>query len=122
MVTTEPGAYPAPSAQERRHLTLLFADLTASTTLAARLEAEQFALLMQRLSEVYRQIIPRHRGMVTRIQGDGLLAVFGLGVAREDDGCCVGGARRYDPAPVKQGRDLLTALVELALRPTLHRP
>ncbi len=87
MPITESGDYPALSAQERRHLTLLFADLTASTTLAAALEAEQFAMLMQRLAEVYRQIIPRHQGMVTRIQGDGVLAVFGLGFAREDDGC-----------------------------------
>ncbi len=87
MATTETGGYPAPSAQERRHLTLLFADLTGSTSLAAGLEGEQFALLMQRLSELYRQIIPQHRGMVTRIQGDGMLAVFGLGVAREDDAC-----------------------------------
>lgn len=111
MVTTEPGAYPAPSAQERRHLTLLFADLTASTTLAARLEAEQFALLMQRLSEVYRQIIPRHRGMVTRIQGDGLLAVFGLGVAREDDGCrAVEAALELHAAVARLGSELGFAL------------
>ena len=42
--------------------------------------------------------------------------------AREDDRGCVRGARRHDPALVEQEGDLLAALVELALRPPLHRP
>ena len=42
-------------------------------------------------------------------------------LAGEDDGGCMGGTRRHNPAPVEQGRNLLATLVELALRPTLHR-
>ncbi|MBU6271865.1 MAG: AAA family ATPase [Betaproteobacteria bacterium] len=82
-----PGEYPIVATEGRRHLTLLFADLSGSTALAAALEAEQFAALMQRLSEVFKEVIPRYLGLVARIQGDGVLAVFGLDHAREDDGC-----------------------------------
>ena len=87
MATASAGEGESRSTQERRHLTLLFADLSASTNLAGSLEAEHYASLMQRLVELYRRVIPRHRGVITRIQGDGVLAVFGLNSAREDDGC-----------------------------------
>ena len=70
----------------RRYLTLLFADLTGSTRLGAALEAEHYASILDALAAVYREVIPRHGGVVSRVQGDGVLAVFGHPETREDDG------------------------------------
>jgi class 3 adenylate cyclase/tetratricopeptide (TPR) repeat protein len=70
----------------RRYLTIMFSDLSDSTRLAEAMEAEIYSALLARLREVYWQVIPRHGGTVVRIQGDGLLAIFGYPNTLEDDG------------------------------------
>lgn len=79
-----PGAEPADPG--RRYVTLLFADLSRSTELADAMEGEHYAALLATLRLAYQNTIPRHGGMVVRVQGDGLLAMFGHPVTREDDG------------------------------------
>lgn len=76
---------PTPAPQ-RRFLTMLFADLTGSTRLSATLEAEHYAALLAELTEAYSSVVARHGGLVVRIQGDGMLAVFGHPDPAEDDG------------------------------------
>lgn len=83
--TTPPQAAPA-SPGRRLFLTLLFADLSHSTELAAAMEAEHYAALLATLRSAYQQDIPRFGGTVVRVQGDGVLAMFGYPQAREDDG------------------------------------
>ncbi|MEJ8845659.1 ATP-binding protein [Variovorax rhizosphaerae] len=70
----------------RRYLTLLFADLSQSTELAEIMEAEHYGTVLAAVRKVYHDAIPRHGGIVVRVQGDGLLAMFGYPVTREDDG------------------------------------
>src|SRR5687768_16915610 len=70
----------------RRYLTLLFADLSHSTELAEVMETEHYAAMLAAVRAVYQDTIPRHGGLVVRQQGDGLLALFGYPVTREDDG------------------------------------
>ena len=70
----------------RQFVTILFADLTGSTRLSASLEAENYAALLARLSHAYWTVVARHGGLVVRIQGDGMLAVFGHPEPGEDDG------------------------------------
>ena len=74
------------SQQQRRHLAVLFCDLCQSTRLATVMEAEDFADLLSALRQLQQEVIARHGGMVVRMQGDGLLAVFGYPMAGEDDG------------------------------------
>ncbi|MEJ8835398.1 ATP-binding protein [Ramlibacter sp. AN1133] len=74
---TEPG---------RRYLTLLFADLSYSTELAEAMVTEHYAELLGAVRQIYLDTIPRYGGMVVRVQGDGLLALFGYPQTREDDG------------------------------------
>ena len=76
-VAVEPG---------RRYLTLLFADLSQSSELAEIMETEHYAAVLAALRKIYQDAIPRHGGMVVRVQGDGLLALFGYPQTREDDG------------------------------------
>jgi len=71
---------------QRRNLTILFADLSGSTGLAEAMEAEHYAAMLAELRALYQNLIPKHGGMVVRIQGDGMLAIFGHPQAREDDG------------------------------------
>jgi class 3 adenylate cyclase len=78
---------PAPQAPgERRNLTVLFADLSESTRLADAMQAEHYALMLRELRSLYQSVVPRHGGTVVRIQGDGMLAIFGHPQMREDDG------------------------------------
>jgi len=71
---------------QRRYLTLLFSDLSDSTHLGALMEAEHYAEMLAAFRDLCRSIIPRHGGRIARIQGDGVLAIFGLPEAGEDDG------------------------------------
>jgi len=70
----------------RRHLTVLFADLSDSTQLGDLLEAEHYAQMLGALRALCREIVPRHGGRIARLQGDGMLAIFGYPEPREDDG------------------------------------
>ena len=74
-----------PEGGTRRFLTLLFADLCESSQLATIVDAEQFADMLRRLRAAARVAIARHGGLIARIQGDGVVAVFGHPAAAEDD-------------------------------------
>ena len=78
---------PAPPALGlRRHLTVLFSDLSESTRLSDAMEAEHYAAMLAEVRGLYQNLIAKHGGTVVRIQGDGVLAIFGHPQAREDDG------------------------------------
>jgi class 3 adenylate cyclase/tetratricopeptide (TPR) repeat protein len=91
-VTESPAPLTAPmagspaSVGQRRLLTLLFVDLSSSTAMAEWMEAEHYAAMLAGLRELYERIVPHHGGVIARIQGDGMLAVFGQPEVREDDG------------------------------------
>lgn len=62
---------------ERRHVTILFADLRGFTAMCDRLDP---AVTVAILNDYFRhmiQAISRHHGHVTELVGDGLLALFG---------------------------------------------
>ena len=87
MADSSDSAAPAHgAATRRRYLTILFSDLSDSGKLAVAMEAEHYAELLAGLREAYVTVIPRHGGTVIRIQGDGILAIFGYPDTREDDG------------------------------------
>jgi class 3 adenylate cyclase/tetratricopeptide (TPR) repeat protein len=70
----------------RHYVTLLFSDLSRSTELAGAMEAEQYAALLSTLRIAYQETVPRWGGTIVRVQGDGLLAMFGHPVAHEHAG------------------------------------
>jgi class 3 adenylate cyclase/tetratricopeptide (TPR) repeat protein len=80
-----PASGRAALSSNRRYLTLLFSDLSDSTRLAGAMEAEHYAALLADLRRVSEAVVPRHGGVIVRIQGDGLLAIFGHPETREDD-------------------------------------
>lgn len=76
----------AVAAQERRLATLLFSDLSNSTALAAGLEPEQFAEVIGQIRAIAQRVIPAHGGDILRVDGDGMLCLFGYPQVHEDAG------------------------------------
>ncbi len=70
---------------ERRVITVLFCDVTGSTSMAGQMDAEEWAELMNDAFAHMIQPIYRYEGTVARLLGDGLLAFFGAPFAHEDD-------------------------------------
>jgi predicted ATPase/class 3 adenylate cyclase len=77
---------PFVQAPERRKLaTMLFCDMSGSTALGERVDAETIRALMARYFETMRGAIERHGGTVEKYIGDAVMAVFGIPTAHEDD-------------------------------------
>ena len=70
---------------ERRQLTILFADLVDSTSLAASLDPEELRDVMQAYQNAVTAEIGRLNGHLAQFVGDGVLAYFGWPVAHEED-------------------------------------
>ncbi len=76
---------PEAPAEERRVVTILFADLVSSTQLADHMDPEDLrALLADYFASMAREV-RRHGGTVEKYIGDAIMAVFGLPVTHEDD-------------------------------------
>jgi predicted ATPase/class 3 adenylate cyclase len=71
--------------EERRVVTIMFADITGSTPLAARLDPEDMRALLASYFNLMTEQIHRHGGTVEKYIGDAVMAVFGAPVAHEDD-------------------------------------
>jgi class 3 adenylate cyclase/tetratricopeptide (TPR) repeat protein len=69
---------------ERKLVTVMFCDLVGSTAIAERLDPEEYHdLLEDYLGIAFREIY-RFEGIVNRLAGDGLMALFGAPIAHED--------------------------------------
>jgi tetratricopeptide (TPR) repeat protein len=73
-----------PYPKQRRYVAVLFADLCDSTLMSGELDAEEVADALDRYRAVCRTAVERHQGIVVRLQGDGVLAVFGYPKPAED--------------------------------------
>ena len=70
---------------ERRHLTVMFADLVGSTEIVARLDPEEWRDILGRYHRTLAEVIEGLGGYVAQYLGDGVLAYFGWPAAHEDD-------------------------------------
>ena len=69
---------------ERKHVTVLFADLTGSMELAETLDPEDWRRLMERYFQILCDGVHRFEGTVDKFTGDGIMALFGAPIAHED--------------------------------------
>jgi len=63
--------------EERRLVTILFADVVGSTALGENLDPEDVRALLGRLFAIAREAVERHGGRVEKFIGDAIMAVFG---------------------------------------------
>ena len=69
----------------RRLVTVLFIDAAGSTRLSQQLDPEDIHAVLDGLLAQAAALVQAHEGRVLQFTGDGLLAAFGTGQAREDD-------------------------------------
>lgn len=72
-------------AEERRLVTILFADVTGSTELGETLDPEDVRALLSRFYNIAKDVIAVHGGTLEKFIGDAVMAVFGLPQAHGDD-------------------------------------
>lgn len=71
--------------EERRIVTIVFADLTSSTQLADSMDPEEVRALLTAYFNRMTFEIHRHGGTVEKYIGDAVMAVFGMPTTHEDD-------------------------------------
>jgi class 3 adenylate cyclase/tetratricopeptide (TPR) repeat protein len=69
---------------ERKHVTVLFADLKGSLELLADRDPEDARKLLDPVLERMMEAVHRYEGTVNQVMGDGIMALFGAPVAHED--------------------------------------
>jgi class 3 adenylate cyclase/tetratricopeptide (TPR) repeat protein len=70
---------------ERRLVSVLFADLVGSTTLAEDRDPEESRDLLSRYFDLSSDLIGRYGGTIEKFIGDAVMAVWGVPTAHEDD-------------------------------------
>ncbi len=88
---------------ERRHLTVMFADLVGSTALSVRLDPEDMREILAAYHQTVAAAVARFEGYIARFMGDGVLVYFGWPQAHED------GAERA----VRAGLEIVEAVERL---------
>ncbi len=81
------GPRPGPERlpEERRQVTVLFADLSGYTAVAERMDPEAVKALVDRVLMRLGEEVTRYGGTVDKYIGDNVMAIFGAPVAHEDD-------------------------------------
>ncbi len=104
----------APSGEgELKQITVLFADVSDSTELIEGLDPEEAARRLSPAIEAMKQAVRRFEGTVVKVQGDGIMALFGAPTPQEDHAvraCCAALALQAairglpsEPLPVRVG-------------------
>jgi class 3 adenylate cyclase/tetratricopeptide (TPR) repeat protein len=74
-----------PAREVRKTVTVVFCDVTGSTSLGESTDPEAVRAVLSRYFERMRGIIESHGGAVEKFIGDAVMAVFGVPVLHEDD-------------------------------------
>jgi class 3 adenylate cyclase/tetratricopeptide (TPR) repeat protein len=94
---------PRPSAEQRKLVTVLFADLVGFTAFSEHMDPEDVREIVNAYFTRWTTCIERCGGVVEKFIGDAVMAVFGLSTSREDD----------PESAVRAALEMRQALVEL---------
>ena len=75
---------PSPTG-ERKHVTVLFSDLTGYTAMSERLDPEEVREITTQIFDKISKIVGKYDGFVEKFAGDAVLALFGAITSHEDD-------------------------------------
>ena len=70
---------------ERRHVTVLFSDLSGYTAMTERLDPEEVKKIIGQIFGQVAQVVTKYEGQVEKFIGDAVMAVFGIPRVHEDD-------------------------------------
>jgi class 3 adenylate cyclase/tetratricopeptide (TPR) repeat protein len=76
---------PRPGREERKVVSVVFADLVGFTSQAERMDPEEVRAVLQPYHASVRSDLERYGGTVEKFIGDAVMALFGAPVAHEDD-------------------------------------
>jgi class 3 adenylate cyclase/tetratricopeptide (TPR) repeat protein len=112
------SVFSGPERETRRLVTLLFTDVTGSTSMGEQLDPEAYRSVMGRYFNAARSAVERHGGTVEKFVGDAVLAVFGIPEVHEDDALrAVRAARELNEAVDVLSERLLAELgIRLVIR------
>lgn len=79
----EPAARPVEG--ERKHVTVLFSDLSGYTAMSEKLDPEDVKEITGHIFGEIAQIVTKYEGFIEKYIGDAVMAIFGAPVAHEDD-------------------------------------
>jgi class 3 adenylate cyclase/tetratricopeptide (TPR) repeat protein len=74
-----------PAEGERKHVTVLFSDLTGYTAMSEKLDPEEVKEITSRIFGEISKIVGKYDGFIEKYAGDAVLAIFGVPKAHEDD-------------------------------------
>jgi class 3 adenylate cyclase len=75
----------APIDGERKHVTVLFSDLTGYTAMSEKLDPEEVKEITSRIFGEVSKIVAKYDGFIEKYAGDAVMAIFGVPQAHEDD-------------------------------------
>jgi len=70
---------------ERKHVTVLFSDLSGYTALSEKLDPEEVKDITGRLFDDVSKIVSKYGGFIEKYAGDAVMALFGANQSHEDD-------------------------------------
>jgi len=70
---------------ERKHVTVLFSDLSGYTAMSEKLDPEEVKEIMKRIFEPIKQVIQKYEGFIEKFAGDAVMVIFGVPQSHEDD-------------------------------------
>ncbi len=70
---------------ERRVMTILFCDVTGSTSMAEGMDPEEWTGIMNEAFQLLMEPVTHYEGTIARLMGDAILAFFGAPKGHEDD-------------------------------------
>ncbi|MGD2098244.1 MAG: adenylate/guanylate cyclase domain-containing protein [Desulfobacterales bacterium] len=83
--TEKPSNDLSPIDGERKHVTVLFADLTGYTAMSEKLDPEEVKEITSRIFGEITKIVANYDGFIEKYAGDAVMAIFGVPQAHEDD-------------------------------------
>jgi class 3 adenylate cyclase len=81
----KPSSDDAPIEGERKHVTVLFSDLTGYTAMSEKLDPEEVKEITSQIFGEISKIVDKYDGFIEKYAGDAVLALFGAQKTHEDD-------------------------------------
>jgi len=85
MEKVEASSVNAPTESERKHVTIMFSDLSGYTAMTEKFDPEEVKEIMSQIFGEITKIIKKYDGFIERFIGDAVMVVFGIPKAHEDD-------------------------------------